>query len=239
VHATVNRREADKDLFLLLSRRAESYEPQNQWNGTISTQRRDLLGASGWRSRPELLTALEVVTGYVSFRDHVASATDDKSLELLVGDLWWAARIANGSGESDARQSVIVGDTRLQLSMREPGAGALDACWDAALLAHGIQASNGVVVPGPIDSYYLALHDLATTGRELSQIELEQLDRLAYEHALPHGDFTDPHFASVAVHRYLTQLPRPPVDSTPPPPKLDPYRFVNRVVQRVLITLGR
>src|SRR5712691_7651985 len=95
VHATVNRREADKDLFLLLGQRTEAYkrEPRHEWDRTITTEQRDLLGASGWRSRSELLTALQVVTGYVALRDPGISAAEETPLELLVGDLWWAARI--------------------------------------------------------------------------------------------------------------------------------------------------
>jgi len=49
VHATVNRQEGDKDLFLLLGRRAAFYETaaNQQWNGAIVEQRRDLIGANG------------------------------------------------------------------------------------------------------------------------------------------------------------------------------------------------
>ena len=210
VHATVNRREADKDLFLLLGRRAAFYETASdpQWNGTILEARRDLIGASGWKSRSELLTALEAAIGYVALGE--LSLLDgkyaDETPTLLVDNLWWAARIANGRGPRDEDQQVLVAETEQRLVLCEVGDGSLDPAWQHTLLSQSTRASDGMVVPGAVDRFYLTLLGVASDARKLSASESDLLDRLSRQHSLVRGDYGDREFAAAAVENYLTRL---------------------------------
>jgi hypothetical protein len=210
VHATVNRREADKDLFLLLGRRAAFYESSSnqQWNGTIPEVRRDLMGANGWKTRSELLTALEVAIGYVALGE--VSLADGESVDetppLLVENVWWAARIANGVGERDQDQQVFVGEREQRLSLCEVGDGSLDPAWQRALLSHSTRDTHGVVVPGAVDRFHLTLLDIVSNDRNLSAGERDLLDALAREQSLARGDYDNSDFAAAAVEKYLAEL---------------------------------
>lgn len=171
VHATVNPREADKDLFLLLGLRTASYASREDWAGNVVTLRRDLTGADGWESRAELLTAVETVTGYVALD---ARNGAEESLELLVNNAWWAARIANGVGESDGDQHVTVADHGVRLRLTEVGDGSLDPFWQRELLAHAVRDTGGLLVPGAEDRVYLQLHRDAS-GDDAVEAYLEEL----------------------------------------------------------------
>jgi hypothetical protein len=216
VHATLTARESDKDIFLLLGRRAASYEigASGEWDGTILAERRDLIGANGWKSRSELLTALEASIGYVALADHAEEA-DDAILALLVDDRWWAARIANGVGDDDEHLRVLVAEDQHVLVLSEPGDGSLDHVWQRELKGRAERNSDGVLVPGPVDRFYLTLEDVAVGRRELSPSGLELLDALARQHELPRGDYGDVGFASAAVDEYLKGL-RERSDAEPP-----------------------
>jgi hypothetical protein len=210
VHATVNRREADKDLFLLLGRRAMFYESasNDQWNGTIIEEHRDLIGASGWQSRSELLTALETSIGYVALAEACAPETAfaDETPTLLVENIWWAARIANGRGERDQEQRVPVEGREQRVSLAEVGDGSLDPVWQRALMSHSIRDAEGVMVPRAIDRFYLTLLSVASEHRELSASEEDLLERIARHNSLERGDYGDRNFATAAVQKYLAQL---------------------------------
>jgi hypothetical protein len=213
VHATVNPREADKDLFLLLGRRADFYRsgPRQSGHDAPTSLQRDLTGADGWQSRPQLLAALETVTGCVVIGATAAVPTRDaEGLRLLVDNVWWAARIANGSRQSDTAQRVQVAGRELSLVLSEVGDGSLDPTWQHVLFSTAVRDRDGVLVPRPLDRFYLALHDIVTNGLELERERQQALVRLAQELSLPPGDYTNSGAASAALNAYLTQLEAPP-----------------------------
>jgi hypothetical protein len=195
VHATVNPREADKDLFLLLGRRTASYDTRDDWNGTVVPLRRDLTGTDGWASLEQLLAAIETVTGYVALEAPTRGGTKDvvhESLKLLVGNAWWAARIANGVGESDGDQLVPVGDRELRLLLTEVGDGSLDPAWQNELLSHAVRDSEGLrlLIPAEQDRFYLGLHRQASNEVVVTSLR-DDGDRLS---------------AAAAVEAYLAEL---------------------------------
>ena len=120
VHASVQRRELEHDLFLLLGRKPEAYASSGEWKGTIESAPRELVGAAGWTDLEELTTALEVTLGPVRIRER------DGELSLTCRDPWWAAVIANGEpglAEPDGpRHQLTVGGRPLvlELALAEP-----------------------------------------------------------------------------------------------------------------------
>jgi hypothetical protein len=195
---------------MLLGRRAAFYETaaDQQWNGVIIEQRRDLIGANGWTSRSELLTALEAAIGYVALVE--AGLPEVESVgeipTLLVENVWWAALIANGAGKRDEDQQVLVGGRDQRLLLSEVGDGSFDPDWQRALMTGSSRDSEGVVVPGAIDRFYLTLRNVASNGRKLSEREWNLLDRVARQYSLAHGDYGDCGFAAAAIEKYLVQL---------------------------------
>jgi hypothetical protein len=210
VHATLNPLEADKDLFLLLGRRASFYETasDNGWDGTTIRCRADLVGATEWKNHFELLNALEASVGCVAIsRNDWWKGTDpERGLTLLVGDVWWAARIANGEGDSDSELSVRVAGRACPMRLREVGDGTLDPLWQRTLLARAVRNTQGVLIPGPVDRFYLTLSDIASRRGQASPSRLAFLDATARQHSLLRGDYADPSFARAAVDDFLLRL---------------------------------
>ena len=94
-------------------RRAAFYETASDphWNGTILEARRDLIGASGWKSRSELLTALEAAIGYVALGElSLLDACVDLCVEFVEGALERGIDGAQGwksEGQSRAQDAIV------------------------------------------------------------------------------------------------------------------------------------
>jgi hypothetical protein len=206
VHATLNRREADKDLFLLTGRRSSFYgRAAVDCGGELPAAAKDLVGADGWKSTDELLTALALVTGFVAVRQSTpAAAEPDRAprLRLAVGNLWWAARVANGSGEVDREQEVRIAGDAVPIVLTEVD----DVVWQQALLERGVRRGDGVAVPAPLDGFYLAVSEVVANGGEPPPSARSELDHFARELALPPLDFADTASLAVALDLFLTQL---------------------------------
>ena len=216
VHSTVTPREADRDLFLLLGLRSADCADGRRWDGTVSAQHRDLLGADGWESRAQLLTAIELVVGYVALVSAAAPAGADELPRLLVEDRWWTAQIATCSDRPADDMLAPVAGTQLPLVLSKLGDGSLSASWQHRLLSTPVREPGGLLVPAPVDRYYLALHEVASEGRVLTPADRSELERLASELELPRGDYGDPGFAARELDAYLAQLPPPPAAKPPP-----------------------
>jgi hypothetical protein len=106
VHATNAADDAARDVFLLLGRTLESYAaaPSITWDGDPVPWTADVVGADGWASRDQLLTALALTSG------GVLEAESDRALTVRVDDARRARQVAGG------RRLRIGGDeTRLRL----------------------------------------------------------------------------------------------------------------------------
>lgn len=149
VHASQNRREAERDLFLLLGRRSSSYADAS-WNGSIRTAPGDLFGADGWRDLQELCTAFELSLPYVLVGDAAALRSRDgqaQRLVFLAEERWEPAMVARGelvdSNGGTRRRLVKVGERKLLCEFVEPDGDPLLT----TLLASRVRAQDGVWIP--------------------------------------------------------------------------------------------
>jgi hypothetical protein len=149
VHATQNRREAERDLFLLLGRRSSSYAGA-RWDGSIRTAPGDLFGAEGWRDLRELCTAFELSLPYVLVGDAGALACRDEQanrLIFLADERWEPAMVARGEsvdgGDGTRRRLVKVGGRRLVCEFVEADGDPVLT----TLLASRVRAHDGVWIP--------------------------------------------------------------------------------------------
>jgi peptidoglycan/xylan/chitin deacetylase (PgdA/CDA1 family) len=94
VHATLEPREFTHDLFLLSARQPSHYEGAESWSDGVELVQADLVGADGWHSLDELLTALRATLGRLAVVELPAS--ERQALTVAVDDVWWAAVVANG-----------------------------------------------------------------------------------------------------------------------------------------------
>ena len=124
IHASLDPIEAEHDLFLLLGRRTDDYRATRvPWNGEIAAGPDGPVGAAGWESVAELLTAIEVATPYVL----LAESADE--LEVQVQDPTRAALTANvpaaeiGTRE---RHELLVAGRPFALALRSAGKGSVE-----------------------------------------------------------------------------------------------------------------
>jgi len=178
VHTTINRAEADRDLFLLLGLRAASFvqAPALDWERIPDPWRADVLGADGWHSPDELLTALEVTTGYALVR-----APD----LLLTGDARWAG-------------DLIGAEPRQRLRLIDDG--LLDHRWQRAILREAASDDRGFLVATPEHRFH-ALLAQSLDGATL--VRPAELPALAAEAGAPDGPYGDPIFARAVLDDFL------------------------------------
>jgi peptidoglycan/xylan/chitin deacetylase (PgdA/CDA1 family) len=92
IHATVDRVEAEHDLFMLLGRRAADYlSVEGRWTGEVG-EVQELAGAGGWSDVDELVTAIEIATPTQRLPPDIRATAD---LRLLVENRVRAALTAN------------------------------------------------------------------------------------------------------------------------------------------------
>ena len=177
VHTTINREEAERDLFLLLGRRAASFAaaPALDWAREPEPWRADVLGADGWGSREELLTALDLTTGYALLR---------RPATLLVGAAKWAHDLAGPDGG---------------LELRAVGDGSVDPRWQRAILREAVRDEHGLRVATAEHRLHVRLDDALRTGA----VAAEELAELAREAGAPPGPYGDPAFARAALNEFL------------------------------------
>jgi hypothetical protein len=197
VHGTLTRKEAARDLFLLLGEVAGDCVDRPDWDGRIEERRTDLLGATGWQDDAELLKAIELTCGYVRL-----PAATEGSLTLLTTDRWWAALIADPPGDPwAARHEVRVGDETRDVVLSEVGDGLLDESWQRALLADAVR-EHGVFVPPRSELFYLLLARLLERGAPATPGEVDELDRLASEAGLAPLETAGPAELEARLHEH-------------------------------------
>jgi hypothetical protein len=181
VHATIDAGEADRDLFLLLGRRSSEFAdaPAIAWDSEPEHLAAEVVGATGWESSEQLLSALDVACDYVLLAE--------QPLELLVGK------------RARAEQLLSSGD---DVELHEEGDGDLHPGWQRALLRERVRDTRGRWVPTPQHRAMTALHralgDRAEPTRKL-EVALDDEARAT----LPRGDFSDPVFARALLDDFL------------------------------------
>jgi hypothetical protein len=113
VHATNEPAEAERDVFLLFGRNLASYADTRSidWDSEPTAWSEDIVGAQGWASVEQLLTALQVTTG------GVLEAQDETSLTVRVENLARARQVAGGRRSVRGRR-INVGGESVDLRLR-------------------------------------------------------------------------------------------------------------------------
>ncbi len=219
IHATLDRDEAEHDLYLLLKRRTAFYARTTRpWAGSVTPWFSDVIGADGWADTGELLSAIEVSTPYVlpyGARPPFATAPNGTCppprLTLLVRDRVRAALTANSRPATASFDSpvheVTIDDSRVVLELRRPGDGHLDHRWQRALLRRRVRDAGGAFVPGPPDHLYALLyHTLLDDDAAEAAPYAAVLEELARRESLPSGNVRDRRFARGVLDEYLQRM---------------------------------
>ncbi|MFL5950437.1 MAG: hypothetical protein ACJ74M_02430 [Gaiellaceae bacterium] len=187
VHATNDRAEAERDLFLLFGRSLGSVS-QFAGPGRPEVERAavDLVGARGWSSFGELLTAMEHSGGYA----HLNPGSSGPPLLLTYSE--WARRIlkARPVDAGASRCEVDVAGGLQPLDVWWVGDGRLPAAWQLAIL-RDVSPVDGALTASPADRFYVEVHRLLALGRTPTPQETALLERLAAAAAAPSGDYGD------------------------------------------------
>jgi len=206
VHATNDQREVARDLFMLFGRRVDAYvgAPVVPWTRRpLQDWMRDIVGADGWDSESELLTALELCLNYVLlWRDDRTG--EAARLTLLVDDARRAALVASGvpdAAHAPALECSVAGQ-RVALFLREVGDGTLDPVWQRAILRHRLRQHDGALVLPKEDRAYVPLYELvAHTPANVEQ--RRRLARLVLKVAPSPGNYEDSAFAKAVLEEFM------------------------------------
>jgi hypothetical protein len=153
VHATNDRAEAERDIFLLLGRTVASVRPaEGGRRPPVQTVEADLIGAHGWSSFDELLTAMEHSGGYALLNP------GSPGPPVLLTHEEWAVEIlkARPAREAGGLYETIVGGDPFALEIWWVGDGRLPADRQAAIL-NDVTRTNGVLAASAADQEYVKL----------------------------------------------------------------------------------
>jgi hypothetical protein len=200
VHATVSPRETERDLYLLLGVHSATYLGSPAWAGEVRHVGTDVIGAAGWASAHELLTAVGVTLPYVVLRP-----AGSDPLELLVDDLWWLRSIARADHVEGARHTVDIAGEGVQLDVREVGDGSLERVLQEAILADRIRSDDGLFLPSPAHELHLAVQRTHPGG---AVVDGQRLAALAEAAGFDPAEFADPAAARRASDDYVAALRR-------------------------------
>jgi len=204
VHATIDRRGAERDLLLLLGRSPDDYAdaPALPWERTPRRESHDeVLGADGWGSWTQLFDALRACLRFVVLQRH--ESDEEAILTLLVDDRDRAATLAAGAASlrRDRPVECRVAGRLVRIHLRELGDGTLDPAWQRALLHHPVRHGDGALVPPPSDAPYIGLYEAVVhtppDGPAATALAA------APEPGLPPGDYRDPAFARAVLDEFL------------------------------------
>ena len=200
VHATNDRLEAERDLFLLFARTVESVAPSDcRTRPAVQLVESDLVGATGWSSLQELLTAVELSGGYALLNP------DEPEPPRLVTRDAWAAEIlkARPAGDGRYHEALIAGaPTPLELSW--VGDDSLPAAWQEAIVRDATRAASGVLVAAPADRFYARVERLLRSDVRPSAEEAAALRRLGESAGVPPGDYGDRTFLRATLDAFLS-----------------------------------
>ena len=205
MHATIDHREAERDVFMLLGSPITDIaaSPSSPWSRTPRRQwHRDVVGAHGWGSLRELLTALDVCLRYVLLWSET-NGVDGRRLTLLVDDWRRARDIAVGRPDSGDATTITcrVAGERVVLALRELGDGTLDPTWQRAMLRHQLRLADGTLVPSPEDRAYCLLYELVAHTPPGTSRPATSLSGLT--DWLPQGDYADARFARAVLETFM------------------------------------
>jgi hypothetical protein len=187
VHATNDSRETAKDLFLLFGRRADDVaRSEGRARPAVQSCASDIVGADGWASLEQLLTALELSGGYALLGDELG-----QPLTVLTWDSWTAAILkARRLGDGQIHE-VLVANEPTPLVLSWIGDGLLPTAWQEAILRSAVRSPAGMLTASPRDRFYLSLHQMLQAGLPPSADEARELSLIAIECDAPAGDYTD------------------------------------------------
>ena len=133
VHATLDAREFEHDVFLLVGDGVERYVSGSRWDGRVERVRGNTTGTGGWRDLEQLYDALSVtmrwviVGGAKGIVPEALAAGGATDLELLVDDAWWGHATILGRGRRGSRtREVDVGGRRVAVDVWAVGDGLVE-----------------------------------------------------------------------------------------------------------------
>ncbi len=116
VHGTDSVAEADRNLALLLGRRAADFARTPAPGGAVRSRAGDPIGTSGWESTDQLLLAVEAYGSVLVSR---STGPDGDALTLRTPDAWWTEQLLGGRVADDGAREVRVGDRSARVTLVE------------------------------------------------------------------------------------------------------------------------
>jgi len=186
VHSTIEAKETDHDLYFILGERVSAYrnEPRRLWDGAFRRVERDPVGSGGWRTRAELLTAVELTLRYVLLPELEDSPG---RLRLLVEGAWdhWGVQWLVGEPDEQPAAArgqllaITIAGSQHELELRHVGDGYHEVGWQRAMLRDRLRDHEGAFVLPAEHEFFALMHELLFAGRSPSVAELARLSVFA------------------------------------------------------------
>lgn len=222
IHTTLDQPEFERDSFLLLGPRAQSYQAgaSDLWDRSITNLHADVVGMEGWDDCKQLLTAIEL-----NWPSVVLDRTVAGKLALLTESVWLASVAATGSTpdkEEFARYDILIGGDRYTIELHEVGGGHLDPDWQSDMIVRRVWDTDGLPVLSPQDRFYSVVYRGLHYEPDLLEACAPELHALAVQHHLPDGDFRNSQIAQSILTAYLTRMGYGDARMRPPPVRTEP-----------------
>jgi hypothetical protein len=210
LHATNTHREFRRDLMFLTGRKASEYIPPSEtWDGEIVDLHRDIIGADGWKSLPEVFEVLNEAVDYVVLRnfeelpdEHVMGPHSD--IDFLVEDVDAYHRAAAILNKEQAAKT-FVGHRDIYFDFRAVEDAYYDPEWCRRLLREKVMV-RGFYAVSPHDYFFSLLYHGHVHKPKISKDYGQRLLPIAREIGL--DDITpeqivDPEHAAVLLAEFL------------------------------------
>jgi hypothetical protein len=190
IHSSLNDKETNDDLTLLLGQNTEDLVkslPEN-WNGTIKKIELDLIGHNGWNNIEQLLYVLNSTINYVILRNFEdlkgnLSTYNHNDIDILTDDFMRIPYITNG-GKSPFNNTfptmVKIGIKKIPIDFTFPGDWYYDEKWTKDILKRRI-SHHGFYVPSKEDYFYSLFYHAAFYHDNIPHEYKKKLYKLAQE----------------------------------------------------------
>ncbi|MDP8238193.1 MAG: glycosyltransferase, partial [Candidatus Hatepunaea meridiana] len=168
IHCTNSVSETDHDLTLLLGCNVFDYQVRNcnEWNGEITTLKKDLEGAGGWKNLNRFFYVLNGINNYIVLRNFEClpddyTLTDHGDIDLLTDNLTDLIYISNGEkvfkNTYRVHYMVKIDGKDIPFDFRYVGDNYYDIKWEKQLLTNRIFSEKKCIYNPDIKNYFYSL----------------------------------------------------------------------------------
>lgn len=190
IHAADNPADARRNLMMLLGRELPDPDTVTPWNGTVTVEHRDVIGADGWDTVDQLFRALDAAGTYVVLRNYEGLPDSlfrngHNDIDLLTSSYRDMVAMANARSlvgvlpRHGGRFHVDIAGRAMLCDIRLVGDGYYPTEWERELLATRRRYGDLTWVPADHEYHQSLLYHALVHKPALSHEYRTRLDEMA------------------------------------------------------------